>query len=296
MTDISPPAPTSKTALAPDVRRLDDRAARAWTERMAVRPRDDGTYAVESESNTTYAVDLDAHTCTCPDHRIRAETCKHMRRVAIEISTRRVPPPGMRWVSCVACGTETLAPADDDSPLCASCRLEPGDVVRDGDDRLVVVRVTSDRADRVPIEAADCTVAEYGGNESYPDDDPVVEAVYLDDLGAADGGRDARPTGERPRTGRAKHDDPGAVRRYSFPLSRLERVDDAAIVGAGPDTERARDVEVTTPRDAVSLRERFSSRVRPCDRAVSVRLDDRPLQAPVSDDDGGGRRERPRRV
>ena len=215
MTDIRPRATARKTALAPDLRRMDDRAARAWTERMAVRPLGDARYAVDSQSGATYVVDLDDHSCTCPDHRLREETCKHMRRVAIEISTRRVPPPGKRRATCAACGVDTFAPVDADPPLCGTCLLEPGDIVRDRerDDRLVVARVTADRADEVTIEAADCTVAEYEANEDYPVDDLVVEAVYLGDLGRVD--------------------DPGETRRYSFPLSRLERVDDAALVDTG---------------------------------------------------------------
>lgn len=215
MTDIRPRASARKTALAPDLRRMDDRAARAWTERMAVRPLDGARYAVDSQSGATYVVDLDAHSCTCPDHQLRDETCKHMRRVAIEISTRRVPPPGKRRATCAACGVDTFADVAADPPLCENCRLEPGDIVRDRerDDRLVVARVTPDRADEVTIAAADCTVAEYEANEGYPADDLVVEAVYLGDLG--------------------RGDDPREARRYSFPHSRLERVDDAALVDTG---------------------------------------------------------------
>ena len=234
MTDIRPRASARKTALAPDLRRLDDRAARAWTERMAVRPLGDARYAVDSQSGATYVVDLDAHTCTCPDHQLREETCKHLRRVAIEISTRRVPPPGKRRATCAACGVETFVASEADRreaserasgetaskesatpPLCETCHLEPGVVVRDRerDDRLVVVHVTPDRADEVTIAVADCTVAEYEANEGYPADDLVVEAVYLGDLG--------------------RTDDPSETRRYSFPRSRLERVDDAALVDTG---------------------------------------------------------------
>ena len=212
MTDIRPRDGTRKTALAPDLRRLPDRAARAWTERMAVRPLGGAAYAVDSTSGATYVVDLDEHACSCPDHRIRGETCKHMRRVAIEISTRRVPPPGERRANCAACGVETFVDGDAAPPLCDTCRLDPGDVVtdRETDDRLVVVRVTPDRANEVSIAAADTTVADYATNEGYPSDDVVVEAVYLGDFG---------------RTG-----DPGESRRYSFPLSRLDRVDDATFV------------------------------------------------------------------
>jgi hypothetical protein len=203
---------------------------------MAVSPLEDAAYEVESESGATYVVDLVDRSCSCPDHRIRGETCKHMRRVAIEVSTRRVPPPGERRANCAACGVETFvseadhreasdgsgetASSEADPALCDTCRLEPSDVVRDRetDDRLVVARVTADRADEVEIAAAGTTVADYGTNEGYPDDDLVVEAAYLGDVGA-----------ENPRL-------------YSFPLSRLERVDDAAVVDAAlpcPDAPHA---------------------------------------------------------
>ena len=119
-----------RVALAPDLRSMPDRAARAWTERMAVRPAGDGSYAVDSESGATYVVDALAGTCTCPDATIRGETCKHRRRVAIEITTRRVPPPGHRRASCPACGIETFVPGDSDPPaLCGTCHVETGDVV-----------------------------------------------------------------------------------------------------------------------------------------------------------------------
>ena len=212
MNDIRPRDGTRKTALAPDLRRLNERAARAWTERMAVRPLGDAAYAVDSVSGATYVVDLAEHSCSCPDHRIRGETCKHMRRVAIEISTRRVPPPGERRVNCAACGAEAFVSEDAEPPLCEACRLDPGDVVhdRETDDRLVVVRVTPDRANDVYVEAADTTVADYATNDGYPSDDLVVEAVYLGDLS---------------RTG-----DPRQSRHYSFPLSRLVEVEDASLV------------------------------------------------------------------
>jgi hypothetical protein len=176
---------------------------------MAVRPLADGRYAVDSQSGATYVVDLDARSCTCPDSTIRGAVCKHMRRVAIEISTRRVPPPGQRFATCAACGVETTAPRDAEPPaLCDACNLDTGDVVRDREtgDRLVVAAVTDRRADEVHVGAAGVTVADYETNEGYPEDDLVVEATYLGDYGR-----------EEPR-------------RYSFPRSRLERVDDAAIV------------------------------------------------------------------
>jgi len=211
MTLIEPPPPPQKSALAPDLRRLDDRAARAWTERMAVRPLPDGRYAVDAESGATYVVDLGERSCTCPDHQIRGEHCKHLRRVAIEITAHRVPPPGMTWARCDACGRQIFADRDASEPhLCDACRLDPGDVVvdRETGDRLVVRTVTGRRADEVFIEAAGRTVADHPTNEGYPAEDLVVEVTYLADLGT-EGTRE---------------------RRYSFPLTRLERTDDAVIV------------------------------------------------------------------
>jgi hypothetical protein len=202
---------TRKTALAPDLRRLDDRAARAWTERMAVRPLGEGRYAVDAESGATYVVDLPERSCTCPDNRIRHQHCKHLRRVAIEITSHRVPPPGQTLARCDACDAETFVDEDAPEPhLCPACHLDPGDVVfdRETGDRLVVQAVTDRRADDVAIDAADTTVADYPTNEGYPTDDLVVEASYLGDV--------AR---ERTRN-----------RRYSFPLSRLELADDAELV------------------------------------------------------------------
>jgi len=208
MNDTLPPERTEKVALAPDLRALSQRAVRAWTERMAVRPLGDA-YAVDSESGATYVVDPVEGTCTCPDRQLRGETCKHLRRVAIEITAERVPPPGHRREQCVACGTETFAPTDaEEPPLCSACALEPGEVVvdRKTGGRLVVVRVRPDRADEVMIPETNTTVADYSTNQGYPPGDIVVEAVYA--------GAVSRET----------------PRRYSFPLSRLQRTDDAAIV------------------------------------------------------------------
>lgn len=180
MTDIEPSTADRKTALAPDLRAMPDRAARAWAERMAVRPLPDGRYAVDSESGATYVVDPDAGSCTCPDSTLRGATCKHRRRVAIEVTTGRVPPPGRRRGTCPVCGEAGFVPADG-PPLCPACELEPGEVVRDREtgDRLVVERVRDERADEVVVPDAGTTVAGYPTNEGYPAGDPVVEAVYL---------------------------------------------------------------------------------------------------------------------
>jgi hypothetical protein len=202
-----------RVALAPDFESLSERGVRAWTEQMAVRPVGE-QYAVDSESGATYVVDPAAGTCTCPDRELRGETCKHLRRVAIEITAGRVPPPGHRHADCVACGVETAVPADREPlVLCSSCDLAPGDVVLDREtgDRLVVVRVTADPADEASVPGGTTTVAAYPTNEGYPADDPVVEAVYASSV--------------------LREDDP---RRYLFPLSRLSSTDDAAIVDAAP--------------------------------------------------------------
>jgi hypothetical protein len=206
----SRPRTPGRVALAPDLRSMPDRAARAWAERMAVRPLGDGEYAVDSQSGATYVADPLEGSCTCPDATIRGETCKHLRRVAIEITTRRVPPPGRRRATCAACGTEAFVPDGGDPPaLCEACRLEAGDVALDREtgDRLVVTAVTDQRADEATVAATGESVAEYPTNEGYPDGDVVVEAVYLADAVA--------------------RDDP---HRYSFPRSRLRRVDGAALV------------------------------------------------------------------
>ena len=211
MPDSETPVTDRRVALAPDLRAMPDRAARAWAERMAVRPLGGSRYAVDSQSGATYVVDAAEGTCTCPDATIRGETCKHRRRVAIEITTHRVPPPGKRRADCAACGTETFVDEAARPPLCDHCALDPGDVVvdRETGDRLLVRAVTDRRADEVTIPAADTTVADYPTNEGYPANDIVVEVAYLGDA--------------------IRHDEP---RTYSFPLSRLQRTDDAALVDA----------------------------------------------------------------
>jgi hypothetical protein len=177
---------------------------------MAVRPLGGGRYAVDSESGATYVVDLPARDCSCPDHEIRGAHCKHIRRVAIEITAGRVPPPGRRAVPCGACGTETFVPEAEPPPhLCPVCAIDPGDVVLDREtgDRLVVVRVTPDSADEHHIEATGDTVAAHPTNAGYPAGDLVIEAAYLGDVARND----------RPRT-------------YAFPRSRLRRTDDSELV------------------------------------------------------------------
>lgn len=210
MSDFNTPVTDRRTALAPDLRAMEDRAARAWAERMAVRHLGGSRYAVDSQSGATYVVDASEGTCTCPDATIRGEVCKHRRRVALEITSHRVSPPGKRRATCAACGSETFVPETARPPLCENCRFDPGDIVLDREtgDRLLVTAVTDRRADDVEIPTAGSTVAEYPTNEGYPADDLVVEVAYLGDALAR----------ENPRI-------------YSFPHSRLRRTDDAALVG-----------------------------------------------------------------
>jgi len=207
MTLITPADDTEPTALAPDPDRLDPRSRRAWTEQMLVDRRADDTYAVTTESGHTYRVDLPEQDCNCPDHRIRGEQCKHLRRVAIEITARRVAPPGRERARCDDCGRVTFVGRTESPPhRCERCRLAPGDVVLDRETgkRLVVARVLDQRADEHVIEATGETVAEYEQNDGYPADDRVVEATYLSD------------TRRRSK----------ASRRYAFPRSRLDRTDE----------------------------------------------------------------------
>lgn len=203
--------PRRPHALAPDTSRLDGRSARAWTEPMAVTALGEGRYEVENSEGRTYVVDLPESDCTCPDHRIRGESCKHLRRVAIEVTRGQVPAPGKVRGTCRGCEREAFVP-EDDPAFCRACRLEPGDLATDREtgDAVLVVRVTDERADAVEVDGTGRSVADYETNDGYPADDPVVEVVY------PFGGNE--PLAER--------------RRYSFPHSRL-LPRDAALVDAG---------------------------------------------------------------
>lgn len=190
---------------------LDERSVRARTQRMAVSATGTSTYEVESESGNTYLVDVDDRYCTCPDYLFRGAHCKHLRRVAIEITEGRVPPPGMLDVACAVCGESTFVPVDAREPhYCPAHRLSTGSIVRDREtgDRLLVVTVSSLTAEETYIDGADCTVAEYRTNRNYPDDDPVVGAVYPWSVRMSERGPE-----------------PESLRVYSFPRSRLEPVD-----------------------------------------------------------------------
>ena len=183
-------------SLVPDLDAMTPRAARAWRERMAVSVIGGGRYTVASESGGSYTVDLPGKRCTCPDHTMRGERCKHLRRVAIEITEGRLPRPGFRAADCCVCGREAFVPETTRLPLCEHCSFAPGERVRDREtgDLLVVVRSVDRRADEVDIEALETTVASHSTNRAYDPGEPVVEAVY--------------PGGDHP---------------YSFPRSRLAR-------------------------------------------------------------------------
>lgn len=189
---------------------------------MAVTAVGGGIYEVESDSGNSYSIDLLDGKCSCPDHQMRGERCKHIRRVALEITGGRVPAPGRRAVDCLACGRGAFV-REDDPAVCDDCRLPPGTTVRDRetDALLVVVETTGERADEVTVPRqgtlaefedagdgagtpAETTVADYPNNRYYPREDPVVRAVY--------------PFSGDPDT---PFED---LRRYSFPLSRLDRV------------------------------------------------------------------------
>lgn len=177
---------------------------------MAVTPLGRGRYAVASDSGETYLVDLPAGACSCPDHEIRGERCKHLRRVAIEVTERRVPPPGRRSADCAVCRRPSFVP-ETGPAVCPDCWLERGDLATDREtgDTVVVYRLTGETAEERFIDAAGCTVAEYPKNDGYPPSDPVVEVVY------PFGGDPELSIRERPR--------------YAFPRSRLAARDEMLI-------------------------------------------------------------------
>ncbi len=182
----------------------DGRTRRAHTEPMTVRALRDRRYVVETDGGV-YVVALDAGTCTCPDHAIRGSRCKHLRRVAIEVTAGAVPAPDQRVGVCAVCGVETFVPFAATGPqLCARHGFDPGEPVRDRETgkRLVVTNVTDARADAYRTVDGR-TIDDYDSNADYGAHEPVVEAVYLESL---------RPTR-----------DPTDAKRYGFPASRLIR-------------------------------------------------------------------------
>jgi len=190
---------------------LDDRSRRARTEAMSVRSFGTNVYEVTGESGGTYLVDLGASRCTCPDYRFRDARCKHLRRVAIEVTEGRVPPPGQVARVCRECGGPAFVPNDADGPYyCETHTLTVGDRVRDREtgDEVVVVATASLRAENVEVPDRDVSVADYETNAAYPDDDSVVGAVYAASVVLREDGPD-----------------PGELRVYAFPRSRLRVVD-----------------------------------------------------------------------
>ncbi|NIB98131.1 SWIM zinc finger family protein [Halobacterium sp. R2-5] len=212
-------SPSTKRRQPPD-----ERSRRARHEEMVVRARGDGTYEVESPSGSVYDVDLDDGECSCPDHQYRHTRCKHLRRVAIEITLGEVPAPGERDAACAACGDDLFVdreaqrasgsrtqPGDADTvdPVyCEDCTLETGETVvdRETGKLVVVVESTDDRASDVRIAGRGWSVADHYSNRDYDRDDRVVDVLYPLDRGVS-------PDDISPRD----------LRRYAFPRGRLER-------------------------------------------------------------------------
>ncbi|RKD93871.1 SWIM zinc finger family protein [Halopiger aswanensis] len=204
-TTASPKAPLP----VPTPDHLEERSLRARIEPMSVLALGDGLYEVESGSESTYLVDLGAGRCTCPDHVFRDARCKHIRRVAIEITEGRTPPPGEIAVECHDCGETLFVDEDATEPCyCDDHELRPGDTARDREtgDRLTVVDVSDYRADAVEIGTTGDTVAEYATNADYEPDVPVVGAVYPH--------ASVKPNGVVP----------SSLKVYVFPRTRLEKV------------------------------------------------------------------------
>ncbi|WP_439028249.1 SWIM zinc finger family protein [Haloarchaeobius sp. DT45] len=202
------PASQKTNLPVPSGAHLDERSRRAREEPMSVTAFGADVYEVETEADHRYLVNVVAGRCTCPDHVFRDERCKHLRRVAIEITDGRVPPPGYVAAPCAVCEeTVFVQTASDDPHLCPRHRLQRGDVARDRETggMVLVVAVSNRRADEVRIPSQDCTVAEYVTNRGYPASDPVVSAVYPA----------IRVTRHGP--------EPESLRVYSFPVSRLVR-------------------------------------------------------------------------
>ncbi|UIO99828.1 SWIM zinc finger family protein [Halobaculum sp. CBA1158] len=190
----------------------DARTGRARTEPMAVYPlRDDDRYLVDTEGGS-YVVDLASDACTCPDHAIRGQRCKHLRRVDMEVGIGRVPAPGERVAACAVCGDGVFVPVRETGAfLCGEHRPAIGSFVRDSeaDKLLVATGVTTERADEYETDEGR-PISGYETNADYGDHEPVVEAVYVGNALASPGPLDV--------SGR---------RTYGFPASRLRRLDPA---------------------------------------------------------------------
>ena len=182
-----------------------DRARRARTEPMTLRPLRDGRTIVETDGGT-YVVDAAHERCTCPDHAIRNVRCKHLRRVAIEAAAGTIPPAGMREGACALCAEPVIVDIDQSTALCERHAFEPGECVvdRETGSLLVVVEATTDRADEREIDDGQ-PIAAVETNRNYGDHEPVIEAVYASALG-------------RPGAG-------GSAKQYGFPAGRLRHTD-----------------------------------------------------------------------
>jgi hypothetical protein len=101
---------------------LAERARRAREMTAAVDHQGGPLYDVRTRGDE-YRVDLAAGTCECPDYEHREVRCKHLRRVAIEVTAGEVPPPtaprvtehlehpdqgGARYYRCEGCGRESV--------------------------------------------------------------------------------------------------------------------------------------------------------------------------------------------
>jgi hypothetical protein len=185
------------------------RAERARDERMRVTATESGRYEVATESGNAYEVDLERGRCACPDHQFRGVRCKHLRRVAMEVTAGTVPAPGERAAACANCGGRVHVDEDAPNPVyCGDCTLEPGEFVvdRETGDLVVVVETTGERADEVDIPSRGWTVADHYSNEDYDPSDVVVDVLYPLDREATPSSVEARPP-----------------RRYAFPRGRLRR-------------------------------------------------------------------------
>lgn len=188
------------------------RAERARDERMRVAATGSGRYEVTGESGATYEVDLEAGRCACPDHQFRGVRCKHLRRVAMEVTAGTVPAPGERATACANCGESLHVDEDTEDPVyCGDCTLDPGEFVvdRETDTLVVVVETTGERADETEILSRGWTVAEHYSNKQYDPGDVVVDVLYPLDRDAT-----ADQVASRP------------PQRYAFPRGRLRRPDE----------------------------------------------------------------------
>ncbi|GAA0669461.1 SWIM zinc finger family protein [Natronoarchaeum mannanilyticum] len=218
---------------------FDQRTRRALSERMAVTPLGGGTYEVATESDHSYVVDLEGGRCTCPDHTYRGARCKHLRRVAIDVSEGLLPPPGRAAAECEVCGAELFVDENAPGPhLCADHEFDVGDEAYDRNtgDRVLIVAPPAGRADEVAIRHGR-TVADHYSNAEYPDDDAVVAAVYAQSVRITEDGAV-----------------PSELTVYSFPRSRLsqEPVERASNAERRPDDAdgRRRNGAESQSRDA----------------------------------------------